>query len=86
MSGGWNRQLSDVSTFDNVVDVKRALLMEGFSENNIVTFYANGHGPSSNKDVNQDETSFKNLADSDDVSGEYFHYPRVIRLENVGDS
>ena len=42
LSGGWNREHSPTSTIDNIKTVRTMLTKNGFSDNNVNIFYANG--------------------------------------------
>lgn len=44
LSGGWNRETSDIKHKENVLDFYRLLRLNGFKRRNIKVFFANGVG------------------------------------------
>lgn len=61
MSGGWNRQLSDVESFDNIFNMKELLMKHGFRENNIEIFLANGEQKNSSDERDEKDGKYCNF-------------------------
>ena len=55
LSGGWNRQFSDVDSYDVVFKMKDLLLKHGFLNDNIEVFLANGEKREKNDKKENDD-------------------------------
>ncbi|XP_065206324.1 uncharacterized protein LOC135835819 [Planococcus citri] len=83
LSGGWNRQFSDVSTWNNVQNVKNLLMSHGFLDNNIGIFFANGPKHSGRKHSPNRYNSDEDSDESEEIETErYFSSSLKDRLRN----